>query len=151
MSKSQYYQDIKNSVTGETVRIKASDKYVLNQKINNKLNTWSNQNARFNLKLEKDENISSALQDTKKALKEIEEYKNILNQTLKVDDKIDWNRIYKRDKFNLTEPKLNDFLQKPGTLVKTFSFMSQLRSLIHEILPLWLKMCLFRSYLIFSC
>jgi restriction system protein len=120
--KNYYYQNIKNTITGEVLRIKAADKYTLQEKVNNKLNTWSNQNTRLSLKLEKEENIKSTLSNTKKALSEIESYRNLLSQTLKVNDKIDWNSLYDKKLFNLKKPLLSDFL-KNSSLNEVLKFL----------------------------
>jgi restriction system protein len=116
MSKTYWYQDITNPLTGEVVRIKSSDKYILSIKVENKKQTWNNQSKRLNLKIDKEENIKYCFDATKLALSEIENYNNILKYTLDIDDKINWDKLYKNNIFSKIKPDIKDFEKSHGII-----------------------------------
>jgi len=67
---------------------------------------------------------NQALKLSEEAKKEIEEYNNILQYTLTIDDKLDWNTQYKKADYppfetNLTKPAIEDFYIKYNVPKKT--------------------------------
>jgi restriction system protein len=82
------------------------------------------QSLRLAEKEEKEFLKNQALKLTKEAQKEIEEYKNILQHTLTVNDKLDWNTQYKKADYppfetTLHEPKIEEYYIKYNVPAKT--------------------------------
>ena len=127
----KYYQDIKNPLTGEVLRITSNDHFTLQNKVDKKLQVWSDQNQKLLVKQAKEENIANARQQTEDTLDEINEYKNILKYTLKIDDKIDWEKLYNKKKYNKLKPELNDFLVS-DPLKNLFSFIPMVKESIDK-------------------
>jgi restriction system protein len=116
MSKTYYFQNVKNPVTGEIITIKAPDKYTLTMKVNNKIDIWEKQKNRLDIQSNKEVNIKNCSNATKTALVEIESYKQILNYTLNIDDKINWEKLFKNDLFSDVKPELINFKKSHGII-----------------------------------
>lgn len=95
------------------------------------------QNLKLAEKEEKEFLKNRALKLTKEAQKEIEEYKNILQHTLTINEKLDWNTQYKKADYPpfetmLHEPKVEEYYIKYNVPEKTifeyiFSFFKRKR------------------------
>lgn len=98
-SKYFYNETFYNSELGVTKTIKAETKWEFDLKVNQLNERW---NQQIQLK-RKREMISNNQQKTESMDREqkryVLEYKNILNHTLKVNDKLDWNSQYRHDNF----------------------------------------------------
>lgn len=101
-----YEEYVTNKLTGEQVLIKSNDYLVFQSKVAKRKAIWDKQNNKLI-------RSSDASDRTEQARQEIEAYKNILNSTLDVDDKIDWAKLLDNSKFNKfkskTSPEKCDF------------------------------------------
>ena len=89
-----YFQKyLTNPKTGETKLIKSNDVAIFNSKVQRQIEVWERLNQRLDQQAEREHSISEAQQQTKEALKMIENCNGILKQTLKIDDKINWEEL----------------------------------------------------------
>lgn len=126
--KTYYFQDIKNTSTSETLRIKAPDKYTLEQKVNKKLAAWKTQQVRMDAKNQLDSNQEASLQNTKNALKEIDDYNKVLEYTLNVNDRINWDNLVDNSSFNISKPVIENYSRKSNKddLLKKLPFFGSM-------------------------
>lgn len=108
-----YEKRITNENTGETVLIKSNDYLTFQSKIEKKLEIWKKQEIMLKNRENKEQAIQSAKTQTVDALKEMDNYSNILNTTLGVDDKIDWENLKNKKEFKeyseLPKPEKDNF------------------------------------------
>lgn len=98
-SKYFYNEKFYNSELGVTKTIKAETKWEFDLKVNQMNERWNQQ-----IKLKEKREMISNNQQTADSMdreqkKYLSEYNNILNQTLKVNDKLDWETQYRRDEY----------------------------------------------------
>jgi restriction system protein len=94
-------QDISNEFLGITKTITGKSPKQLRQKVNDQLHKWKSQEECEKMKLK-------AEKDTKKSLKEIEDYNNLLVASLSRDLRISWGDMYKDQVFSEPPPILED-------------------------------------------
>lgn len=110
----RYEKTIHDEYSDEYYTAKSNDPYLLEQKLLRKKEIWAKKQRRQEDIDHKETQLELALEKTEEATCLIEEVNNILNHTLSIDDKIDWNKLYKNKKFksfnfNKKEPIENDF------------------------------------------
>lgn len=94
-----YEKTIKNEYLGLSKVVRAKTQYELMIKVNNQLQTWEKREERERKRQRIQDMKEQAKVKTDQALEEIEQYKNILNHTLSVDDKVEWDELYDKQKF----------------------------------------------------
>lgn len=126
MSRSYYYKVIQNPSTGQELYMKAADRFSLAAKIERQYERWERERVR-ELKAEKKQ---QAIDKTGEAQADIAALKTILHDTLKVDDRIDWQSLLDRRVYPGMEPQPEDFQE--GSLSKSLSFISAFRRKAEE-------------------
>lgn len=96
----RYETYLTNEYTGEQFLLTANDKFNLEGKIERKLQQWEREEDRRQREEEKkrrqrevSDGIAEAEQLTTAALEEMENYKTILQHTLSIDDRINWDSL----------------------------------------------------------
>lgn len=115
-----------NQKTGETKLIKSNDRVTFESKIQRQIEVWNKSNQRREEQEKKENSIQEAQKMTKNLLKSIDDCNRILKQTLKVDDKIDWDQLRDEKPFDSYLPK-----NKPKKRIVENSFF--------EFIPLFKK------------
>lgn len=121
-----YEKTITDNYSGDIYCAKSNDPYLLEQKIQRKREVWAKKQARQENLDHKESQIELAESNTEEAVNLIEEVNNILNHTLSIDDKIEWEKLYKKDKFksfvfDAKEP-LKDEFNKIIPAISTFEY-----------------------------
>lgn len=121
-----YEKTILDNFSGEVYCAKSNDPYLLEQKIQRKKEIWAKKQARQENLDHKESQIELAESNTEEAVNLIEEVNNILNHTLSIDDKIEWEKLYKKDRFKTfmfdsKEPLKDDF-NKIIPTISTFEY-----------------------------
>ena len=93
----QFEKHLTNDLTGEIVLIKSNDYFTFQSKVEKRIEMWNKQK-------EKLLGHSGAEEKTLQTQKEIESYKTILNATLSVNDKIDWESLKDSSVFKALKP-----------------------------------------------
>lgn len=115
-SRYNYSLTIRNDYLGLTKEIKGMTRSEVELKANDQLRKWDEREKRGRLKEAINDLKEEAEFQTEEAQSLINEYKNILNATLKVNDKLNWNSLKDKTTFNKTAPTLevfNDLLRVP--------------------------------------
>lgn len=126
MPRYYYYKDIENPITGEVIRIKASDKYSLSLKIQKQYESWE----RARVREDKAEKKQLALEKTQAASENIKSISNILKATLSINDRIDWESLLDRSPYPADAPTKDRFSK--NSLSKSFSFIPALKKRAEE-------------------
>jgi restriction system protein len=126
MSSTYYYKVITNPYSGQAVRITAADRFSLANKIERQEQRWERERVR-ELKAEKKQ---QALDKTIEAENDLRALNNILQTTIEVDDKIDWNSLLQKDPFPTPEPQEENYHQ--GSLSKSLSFIGAFKKRADE-------------------
>lgn len=102
----RYEELLTDRHTGETVLIKSNDIFTLKEKKNKKIELWNRRAERNEARLAKEEakaykesRIEEAAEKSKEAQKRIADFSSILGQTLRVDDKINWDGLLSKESF----------------------------------------------------
>ncbi len=106
-----YEEIIQDPFTGDIAIIKSNDYYIFNQKKDNKIQIWEKRAELLQKQQTKEEGIEEAIRLTQEAENTVSDLKNILNYTLSIDDRINWNNLKDFKKF-----KDFHFDRKPPTL-----------------------------------
>ena len=125
---------IKNIHTGSRQYLSGTTVEILENKINRQLKIWFNNFEKDSDKETELKNEELAASLTKEAKQTHESFKNILNHTLSIDDKVNWQSLIKSDKYkyksySISKPKkpnLNTPLQKPCYLEPKVPFFAKL-------------------------
>lgn len=97
---SYYYEEIiSNEYLGVTKLVKARTLAELDMKIENQLQAWEKREDKERQRQLFADMKAQAEYDTEQALEEIESYRNMLNHTLTVNDKLQWEELYDREEF----------------------------------------------------
>ncbi|MCM3167926.1 restriction endonuclease [Peribacillus frigoritolerans] len=94
-----YETTIHNSYLGLSKIIKGQTPAEVTMKAQNQMEIWDKRAQRERQKELIQDMKQQAEYDSENALKEINSYKNILNYTLQVDDKVDWDKLYDNESF----------------------------------------------------
>lgn len=114
-----YEKTIHNSYLGVSKILKGKSNAELEMKIYNQLEKWDKWEERERHKELILDMKDQAEYDTNTAIKTIEEYKNILNHTLEIDDKIKWDKLYDKKTFgSMKFKKKNHDIQNYRSLLK---------------------------------
>ncbi|HWQ59573.1 MAG TPA: hypothetical protein VN420_00280, partial [Candidatus Fimivivens sp.] len=133
MAQAQHQAYLTNNNTGETVLIKSNDYVTFQSKIKQKEEQWKKQNELRNKQENKETMIRKALEMTKQAAQEIQDYRNILRHTLSIDDRIDWNTLFDKTAFKEYQPLLKPEKQEyeksvpKETALEIFEFVKKRR------------------------
>lgn len=88
--------------------ISAPELDILQNKANLQANKWNEKWERIeekqNIRDSKEENIEDAFLRTEEAINELNILDNLLNYTLSIDDKVNWNDLKRKDKFTKKKP-----------------------------------------------
>ncbi|MBS4173520.1 restriction endonuclease [Bacillus sp. FJAT-49736] len=138
----RYEKFISNSYLNVSKLVKANTIAELNMKVTNQLNIWSKKEASERNKVALQDLQKQAEVDTEDALEDINQYRNILAYTLEIDDKVNWDKLYQKDKFKQfrfekIEPKLDTYIEKhkvpkQGFVEKIFPNLKQKRLKLEE-------------------
>ncbi|AKS37383.1 restriction endonuclease [Anoxybacillus gonensis] len=124
MAKRFYYEEtIYNDYLGKVKTIKAQSLWELELKVEEQLAKWEAEEERQRKRDAILDMKDEAEFETELARKKIEEYKNILNHTLNLDDKLDWEKQKKTKPFRPSEFDKHDlqhFFQKHNVPKKSF-------------------------------
>jgi restriction system protein len=131
-TKYSYSKIISNNYLGTVKEIKGHSPEEVYYKAQDQLAKWEEQENR---KRERDRITDLKVQaefDTKEALEEITSYETLLQSTLDVDDKIDWEKLYQRDAFpeffyKVEVPSLHYFLTVKHSVPK--------QNIFHKVFP----------------
>lgn len=126
MARYYFYKNIENPITGETVFVKASDKYSLSLKIQKQYESWD----RARIREEKAEKKQLALEKTQAASENIESIKKILKATLVINDRIDWDSLADHSPYPAYAPVKEQFVKK--SFSKSLSFIPALKKRAEE-------------------
>jgi restriction system protein len=117
---------ISNSYLGKSKVVRAATKYELKMKVEDQQRRWSEQErkARERERLEDMKEMATRL--TQEAIQEIEQYQNILQKTLRVNDRLKWESLYDRGSFrpydpDKEEPSLEDINRELKVPPKSFT------------------------------
>jgi restriction system protein len=113
MAKKYYYEEtIYNDYLGKVKTIKAQSRWELELKIEEQIAKWEERKRKRETILDMKEEAEF---ETELAKEKIEQYKNLLNHTLNLDDKLDWEQQKKTEPFHPFEFDKKDlqyFLKK---------------------------------------
>ncbi|AWX54905.1 restriction endonuclease [Brevibacillus brevis] len=94
-----YYRIISNDYLGVTKEIKGSTEYEVALKVEEQLRKWETKERAQRQRDAIEDMKSQAEFDSEQAQELIEDYKSILISTLKVDDKLKWEKLKEKKKF----------------------------------------------------
>lgn len=121
----RYERILTDKHTGERTIVKSNDIFLLEEKINRKFDSWNKRaareaarNSREEKKAYKEDQIEEAAERTEEALAEIEALKSILSDTLKVNDKIEWESLLNKTPFRSFTPPTPPELVEPRYIPK---------------------------------
>lgn len=122
---SKYEEWIRNDYLGKEKLIKANSSWELQLKMESELEKWKVQEERARNKERVNDLKEQAFEMTEEAKEKLEELRNILNYTLEVDDKLDWDSQkdtsqYKGFTYDLPEPNLKDIYTELRVPKKSF-------------------------------
>jgi len=104
----KYVSEIRHKGLGTYRIIKDLDSYILNKKVNAQFKKWDDQWAKIVyrnlLQAHKDASLSTAKERTKEAQEKQKEIENILRYTIEIDDKVDWNKLQDKSKYEEPNP-----------------------------------------------
>src|ERR1035437_10398655 len=97
--------------TGEKTIIKANHSYLLNEKINRKVEIWNNRAVRTSTRRAKDaakaykeSKLEEATERTEEANEQISAFGSILTKNLESDEAINWDNLFNTDPFHAFNP-----------------------------------------------
>jgi restriction system protein len=99
-----YEKTLRDEHTGEVAIIKSNDSLIFHQKIEKKQEQWAKRGARLDKQQEREDGLGEAEDKTQEAKEAIAAFKNILNHTLSVDDRIDWTKLRDNKHFKAFVP-----------------------------------------------
>ena len=100
MARRVYRIKVRNPISGAEFFITANSQSSLQNKLN-----------KFNGEIAKTQETLKAAKETIDAQNEIKKNENLLNKLCLKDYRVDWNRVYDNNKFERSEPVLNDFFK----------------------------------------
>ena len=134
--------------------IRGNDKYVVEQKAAAQRAIW---NEMWQRKLEKEQKIEdkqtkieSSIEQTKEAIKAIEEIENTLKHTLNVDDKIDWEVLKDKSKFPKPKSQPPQLLSIPPMPKETDPYYQPKLGFLDKMLPSRKQMKIDNAKLLFE-
>lgn len=100
---------ISNGYLKEDKVITAKTQWELDQKVNNQKQKWKEKEKQMKEQIRIGKLKEKALEDTEKTLDLINQYKNLLLSSLKVNHKIKWDELYNNEKFEENKPTLETY------------------------------------------
>lgn len=107
-----FEKTIHNKYLGKIKTIKAHTQWELEIKVKEQLKKWNEQEKRAREKEKIEDLKKQAEYNTLKAQEKINEFKNLLKYTLKVDDKLDWETQKRKDKYPKKKPVLEEIYKE---------------------------------------
>ena len=109
-----YEEEIENEYLGLTKLLRARTYEELQIKISNQESIWDKKEEAQRARDKISDLKEQAIELTEDALATIDEFNNILKATIEVDDKLNWNTLFKRESFR----KHFNFTENPPILLK---------------------------------
>lgn len=107
----RYERVLTDKHTGEQTIVKSNDIYLLEEKINRKIDSWNKRatraaarESREQKRAYKEARTEEAIERTEEATQQIEALRCILAHTLEVDDKINWEGLLNKTPFRPFDP-----------------------------------------------